>query len=38
MNRDRVDDDSEQYAGEDLWYVFFALCIVILIIAVCIFW
>lgn len=37
MNRDRVDDDSEQYAGEDFGCLFFALCIVILVIAVCIF-
>ena len=37
MNRERVDDDSDQYAGEDFGYIFFALCIVILVIAICIF-
>ena len=37
MNRERVNDNSEQYAGEDLGYIFFALIIVILVIAVCIF-
>ena len=37
MNRERVDDDSEQYGGEDVGCMIFALFIVILIIAVCIF-
>ena len=37
MNRERVDDDSNQYAGEDVGCGIVALFIVILVIAVCIF-
>ena len=37
MNRERVDDDSEQYAGEDVGCALFIFLIIILTIAVYVF-
>lgn len=38
MNRDRVDDDSQQYGGADVGCGSFAFLIIILVIAVYVFW
>jgi hypothetical protein len=37
MNTDRVDDDSQQYGGEDIGCISFIFLIIILIIAICVF-